>query len=41
MDYTKILKSFSGINTAKLAMWAALLFVVLVAGMAVFNSGLS
>ena len=41
MDYTKYLKSFSRINTAKLAMWAALLFVVLVAGIAVLNSGLS
>ena len=41
MDYTKILKSFSAINPAKLALWAALLFVVLVAGMAVLNSGLS
>jgi len=41
MDYTKYLKSFSGINTAKLALWAALLFVVLVAGIAFLNSGLS
>jgi hypothetical protein len=41
MDYAKYVKSFSGINPAKLALWAALLFVVLVAGMAVFNSGLS
>ncbi|MDP2046908.1 MAG: hypothetical protein Q8L00_11925 [Deltaproteobacteria bacterium] len=41
MDYAKYLKSFSGINSAKLALWAALLGVVLVAGMAVFNSGLS
>jgi hypothetical protein len=41
MDYTKIVKGISGINTAKLALWAALLFVVLVAGMAVLNSGLS
>jgi hypothetical protein len=35
------LKSFSRIDTTRLAMWAALLFVVLVAGIAVFNSGLS
>jgi hypothetical protein len=41
MDYTKYLKIFSGINPAKLALWAALLFVVLVAGIAIFNSGLS
>ena len=41
MDYTKYVKSFSGFNPAKLALWAALLFVVLVAGMAVLNSGLS
>jgi len=41
MDYSKLMKSFSGINTAKLALWAALLFVVLVAGIAVLNSGLS
>lgn len=41
MDYTKYLKSFPGITPAKLALWAALLFVVLVAGIAVLNSGLS
>ena len=41
MDYAKYLKSFSGINSARLALWAALLFVVLVAGIAVLNSGLS
>jgi hypothetical protein len=41
MNYTKYLKGFSGFNTARLAMWAALLFVVLVAGIAVLNSGLS
>jgi hypothetical protein len=39
MDYTKYLKSFSGIDPAKLALWAALLFVVLVAGIAVLSSG--
>jgi len=39
MDYTKYMKSFSGINPAKLALWAALLFMVLVAGIAVLNSG--
>jgi hypothetical protein len=41
MDYAKYLRSFSGINTARVAMWAALLFVVLVAGIAILNSGLS
>jgi hypothetical protein len=41
MDYTKYMKSFSGVNFAKLALWAALLFVVLVVGIAVLNSGLS
>ena len=41
MDYTKYLKGVSGINTAKLALWAALLFVAVVAGIAVLGSGLS
>ena len=41
MDYAKYMKGVSGINSAKLALWAALLFVVLVAGIAVLNSGLS
>ena len=40
MDYTKYIKSFSGVNSARLALWAALLFVVLVAGVAVLNPGL-
>jgi hypothetical protein len=40
MNYARYMKSFSGINSARLALWAALLFVVLVAGMAVLNSGL-
>ena len=39
MDYTKYMKSFSGVNSARLALWAALLFVVLVVGIAVLNSG--
>jgi hypothetical protein len=39
MDYKKYLKSFSGFNSARLAMWAALLAVVLVAFIAVLNSG--
>jgi hypothetical protein len=41
MDYTKYIKSFPRVNSAKLALWAALFFVVLVAGVAVLNSGLS
>ena len=41
MDYAKYMKSFSGINSAKLALWAALIFMVLVAAIAVLNSGLS
>jgi hypothetical protein len=39
MDYVKHLKAVSGINTAKLAMWVALIFVVVVAGIAVLGSG--
>ena len=39
MDYTKYMKNFSGINSARLALWAALIFIVLVAGIAVLNSG--
>ena len=39
MDYTKFMKSISGIDTAKLALWAVLLFMVLVAGIAVLGSG--
>jgi hypothetical protein len=35
------MKSFSGMNSATRALWAALFFVVLVAGVAVLNSGLS
>ena len=41
MDYTKYMKGISGVNTAKLALWAALLFVVAVAGVALLGSGLS
>jgi len=41
MDYIKYVRKFSRVNTARLAMWAALLFVVMVAGIAVMNSGLS
>ena len=39
MDYTRFMKSVSRVNSAKLALWAALLGVVLVAGIAVLNSG--
>ena len=39
MDYTKLVKSISGVDTAKLALWAVLLFMVLVAGIAVLGSG--
>jgi hypothetical protein len=41
MDYAKYMKGVSRVNSARVAMWAALLFVVLVAGIAVLNSGLS
>jgi hypothetical protein len=41
MDYTKYLKVVTGINTQRLALWAALIFLVLVAGMAALSSGLS
>jgi hypothetical protein len=39
MNYTKIGQSLSRIDTAKLALWAALLAVVVVAGMAVLGAG--
>jgi len=39
MDYAKYMKGVSGVNTAKLALWAALLFMVVVAGIAVLGSG--
>jgi hypothetical protein len=41
MDYAKYLKGFPRVDLARLALWAALLFVVLVVGIAVLNSGLS
>ena len=41
MDYAKYLKGFSRIDSAKVVLWAALLGVVLVACIAVLNSGLS
>ena len=41
MDYAKYLQGISGINFARLALWATLLFVVVVAGIAVLGSGMS
>jgi hypothetical protein len=41
MDYSKYVKAVSGINHAKLALWAALIFMALVAGIATLGSGLS
>ena len=41
MDYAKCMRSIKRINTAKLALWAALIFVVVVAGIAVLGSGTS
>ena len=41
MDYTRYMKGVSRINTARLALWAALIFVVVVAGMAILGSGTS
>ena len=35
------MKGVSGINTARLALWAALIFVAVVAGIAVLGSGMS
>jgi hypothetical protein len=39
MDYTKYVKGVSEINTAKLALWAALIFMAVVAGIAALGSG--
>jgi len=41
MGYTRYMKGVSRINTARLALWAALIFVVVVAGMAILGSGTS
>ncbi len=38
MDYAKYLKGVSGVNTAKLALWAALIFMAVVAGIAALGS---
>jgi hypothetical protein len=39
MDLTNYLKGFSRINTARLALWVALMVIALVAGMAALGSG--
>jgi hypothetical protein len=41
MDYTKYLKAVTGVNAQRLALWAALIVLVVVAGMALLGSGLS
>jgi hypothetical protein len=41
MDYTKYLKVVTGCNAQRLALWAALLVLAVVAGMAALGSGLS
>ena len=41
MDYAKYMKGFSGVNSARMALWAALIFVVVVAGIAILGSGMS
>jgi len=41
MNYARYMKGVSGVNSARLALWAALIFVVVVAGMAILNSGMS
>ncbi len=41
MEYTKISKRVCGIDTAKLALWGALIVVVIVAGIAVLSAGSS
>jgi hypothetical protein len=41
MNYAKYMKGVSGINSARLALWAALIFVVVVAGIAILDSGMS
>ena len=41
MNYAKYMKGVSGVNSARLALWAALIFVVVVAGIAILGSGSS
>ncbi len=39
MDYAKYTKAVSGVNAARLAMWAAVLAMVIVAGLAAWGTG--
>ena len=39
MDYAKYLKGVSRVNTAKLALWAAMIAMVVVAGIATLGRG--
>ena len=41
MEYQKISRRVGGIDTAKLALWGALIAVVIVAGIAVLSAGSS
>ncbi|MFA5111452.1 MAG: hypothetical protein WC443_08615 [Desulfobaccales bacterium] len=41
MEYTKIIKGVTGIDTAKLALWGALIAMVVVAGIALLSAGSS
>ena len=41
MDCARYLKGVSSVTAARLALWAALLAIVVVAGMAILNSGMS
>ena len=41
MDYARYMKVVPRINTARLALWAALIFVAVVAGIAILGSGMS
>jgi hypothetical protein len=40
MNYAKYMRGFTRINRAKLALWAGLLFLAVVAGIAVLGSGI-
>ncbi len=39
MDYAKYTKTVSGVNAARLALWAAVLAMVIVAGLAAWGTG--
>ena len=41
MNYANYMKGVSRVNSARLALWAALIFVVVVAGIAILGSGTS